>query len=573
MPTFIEGITRRFSKQSSRRVSTAKRAPGQEVTETISAYRLNWSDLERKLYTWYPHANFQRRMTVDGDHLFESNAAGDRCLNATQDMVKRLLSYHQVPSCYLNLLTFYHLSSGLNDSCGTFIGQHSLRHPGSRLPALDRSEYRFHVSYALRTTACTLEDSEIATRDGLADKQRSRRSANDWVQPQAAIHHQFDLISGAAVWFITTSMKPDLGKKGPGKAVMWADHLGSFFKEEHASAVYKHAHSAFESSLNVHLRLAQWSLGDLSGFIHHSEETLVELTRAYIELGADEYDDKDIQRLGRLMDRVALCLMDISSNRKVFKSLISFYKRQIVEPGHMMSSCDWRDTGRDAVSNFVADMDVFMAELDAITDRATALKEMVKRRTDSNQSNKRMLALTKQGQKEAVVVALFQYIALFFLPMTVVSAVFSTDIVKFQDLSPGQVLSYSPDALNYWLVTTICLTVLTVGVSEVWKYKRRQRDLHEDDNTGRTSSDEEEEEDMEKSFGNSRDKVTRSCDQTAPVTRTQRSRGDSRRDRGGDFGARPEARAEGAGDVPPQLEEEADEISAGLRGATACVSP
>ncbi|KAH7029578.1 uncharacterized protein B0I36DRAFT_133909 [Microdochium trichocladiopsis] len=402
-------------------------------------------------------------------------------------MVQRLFSYHQVPSCYLNLLTFYHESTHLNDSYGAFIGQHSLSIPGRPFHALGRSGRRIHVSYALRTTAQFIEQSEVKLRDGLRDDQAAKRGVHDWVNPQALIHHQFDPISGAATWFITTSMKP--GKdKGDYKPVMWKEHLSSFFSGQHQDKAFDEPHTAFESSLQVHLRLVRWSLESLSGFIQHSEKKLNRLTQRYTAIEVEVFDDKDIQRLGNLMDRINMRLMDLKSNRKVLTALQTFYKRQFGEhhTPSMEAYCGgWADKSCGIVYRFSAELDELLDELDTISDRLTALKEKIDWSTNSilstllqNQSNKRVYALTKQGQKEAVIVALFQYIALIFLPATVVSAVFSTDIVKFQDLSPGQVLSYSPQALLAWGITTIGLTILTIGFSETWKrYKRRQQDI------------------------------------------------------------------------------------------------
>jgi hypothetical protein len=69
----------------------------------------------------------------------------------------------------------------------------------------------------------------------------------------------------------------------------------------------------------------------------------------------------------------------------------------------------------------------------------------------------------------------FASITLIFLPMSVVSTIFSTDIVKFQSTSTGFVGKWSPPALVWWLGTTILATVLVFIGGEKWRQKTINR--------------------------------------------------------------------------------------------------
>lgn len=208
--------------------------------------------------------------------LLESNAPGERCLNATESMAKILFSYHQVPSCYLNLLISHH-SFGIDENYGAFFGHSTLKVLGREAPELGRSGRHIHVSYALRTTLLYVGERELAARELLSDRQIAKRAAHDWLKPKVAIHHQFDVVSGKAVWFITTSMKPDPEINGRYKPILWGEHLRDFFKQQADSEAFQQPHLALDSSLQVHLILAQWTLGNLSDFLRFSEETLSQL--------------------------------------------------------------------------------------------------------------------------------------------------------------------------------------------------------------------------------------------------------------------------------------------------------
>ncbi|KAJ1325424.1 hypothetical protein MN608_08616 [Microdochium nivale] len=405
--------------------------------------------------------------------LLESNAPGERCLNATESMAKILFSYHQVPSCYLNLLTSHH-AFGIDENYGAFFGHSTLKVLGREAPELGRSGRHIHVSYALRTTLLYVGEGELAARELLSDRQIAKRAAHDWLKPKVAIHHQFDLVTGKAVWFITTSMKPDPEINGRYKPILWGEHLRDFFKQQADSQAFQQPHIALDSSLQVHLILAQWTLGNLSDFLRFSEETLSRLTRRYIDLGTNVYENEDIIRLGNLMERLGLCLLDLQGNRKVITSLKLFYLAQFGQPDlQRASGSDCHNEGnRDAIDRFCFEVDSLLGELSNLKDRADALREMIDRRTNS-MSTLLQKTLAEQGIREAASARSMQYIALLFLPVTVVSSAFSTDIIKFQDLSPGQVTSWSQDAFNYWIVTSICLTIFTFGLFGLWQRYRR----------------------------------------------------------------------------------------------------
>ncbi|PVH68937.1 hypothetical protein DL98DRAFT_522444 [Cadophora sp. DSE1049] len=89
-------------------------------------------------------------------------------------------------------------------------------------------------------------------------------------------------------------------------------------------------------------------------------------------------------------------------------------------------------------------------------------------------------ALGLLAQREAVAVRIITIVSLIYLPCSVVSSVFSTDIVKYQgsDGADGKApgTSFSPVALQRWLEVTIPLTVLTLFLGFIgYQYEKHRQ--------------------------------------------------------------------------------------------------
>ncbi|KAK7926920.1 hypothetical protein PG985_003918 [Apiospora marii] len=189
-------------------------------------------------------------------------------------------------------------------------------------------------------------------------------------------------------------------------------------------------------------------------------------------------EEADIQRLYMLIDNIDTCILRFEDNLRVLDSLSAFYEQYFSLDERTASQ---NETYNAAVNNFRSEINERKFEMESLASRARALASLARSRESvmtkflQNQTNLVMLDLAKRSHEETVVMGLFQAIALFYLPITVVSAVFSTDIVKFQDLEPGQTHSWSSMALWSWIVTSVGLTIVTIAFSEVWKRWKRNK--------------------------------------------------------------------------------------------------
>ncbi|KAH7029580.1 uncharacterized protein B0I36DRAFT_411571 [Microdochium trichocladiopsis] len=424
--------------------------------------------------------------------LFESLNPWTFLLRVKAGMAKLLFTYHQVHSYYLYFMGFhvqYGMAMSLHDNYGSFHGDDSLEERSLAIPELGRSGHRIRLSYALRTAMWQRPTHmEMQRRnENLTVDEIHKKEDHEWCKPEAIVHHQFDLITGNSLWIITTAR---LDTEGSKKSPIWERFLSPLFNEKNKSQAFETPQSALQANFDVHLRLAHWSIGEWSEFIQHMESSLSLVTWDMSDNPVEIYDNRNMRRLGRLSEKIDLCILDIQSNKKVLVHLQTFYKSRLgdLDTLHGYQWCHWEEHSFQTVRAFSARLDNVMSELENVRDRLEALKRMlaIREATISTllqmQNNTEVIILSKQGQREAIIMGMFQYIALIYLPISVVSSVFSTDIVKFQDLEPGQLLSYSQEALVFWLATSLGLTVLTIGISEVvkrWRTAKHDRYVEE----------------------------------------------------------------------------------------------
>ncbi|KAK8080793.1 hypothetical protein PG997_008611 [Apiospora hydei] len=377
--------------------------------------------------------------------LLETVKAQSRRLNLTKSMFTRIMTYHQVSSCFLNFVTFSGSMTGKSDlGLGGFRSESCIRKPKFISRKLDRSGRHIHVSYILKTIERNLLRGQVQAGDP--------DNEIEWIRPHTAVHHQFDLETGKSLWILTSPLIPvpqSGGEKPKGQNTIWRSHLNKPLNE-----FRKQKDQPFDISADRQVYTRQ----------------------------ASPVDDEDLQKLYKFMDDADTCILRLEDNLQVISSLGAFYNKELkTEAAKEPRMTEWRDEREDIIDNFLAELDERQLELESVAQRARNLvgtaksRESVISKVLQNQTNNVMLDLTKQGHEEAVVMGLFQAIAIFYLPMTVVSAVFSTDIVKFQDLEPGETQKWSRLALGTWFATSIGLTIVTLIISEVWKRWKREQ--------------------------------------------------------------------------------------------------
>jgi hypothetical protein len=238
-------------------------------------------------------------------------------------MFMRILTYHQVSTCYLNFVTFFGSSTSTSDpGFGGFKAESTLKQPCLVASKLNRSGHRVQVTYTLRTIEENHQQRQQGTKppepkqNGAARKPRWRvwakplqqgqielQSTNDqprmddepkrankpWVKPQAAIHHQFDPEKGTSLWIMTSPLTPGNmgsdGKRFKSKSKIWDEYLGEYIKKEHKeNKAFSSPSSCLSTSFGVHLKLASWCIGDCAYYVQYVEEEIEKLvgSRAHV---------------------------------------------------------------------------------------------------------------------------------------------------------------------------------------------------------------------------------------------------------------------------------------------------
>lgn len=181
----------------------------------------------------------------------------------------RILSYHQVPSCYLNFLTFLGSTTGAADlGFSGFRAESSLAKPRIELGKLGRSGRRIQLCYTLGTVEDNRPEIEANELNSRADKR--------WLRPHASIHHQFDSEKGTMLWIITAPLRLQYGNL-PSQSRIWTDDFKHHIENNHYRHKFLTPESCFAASLDIHLKLAAWSIGDFSYCLQDTDERVRQL--------------------------------------------------------------------------------------------------------------------------------------------------------------------------------------------------------------------------------------------------------------------------------------------------------
>ncbi|KAK7958079.1 hypothetical protein PG996_010479 [Apiospora saccharicola] len=413
--------------------------------------------------------------------LLDTIKATSRRLNLTKDMFTRIMTYHQVSACFLNFITYVVPRTGKSDlGRGGFRSESHIRKPKYSLDKLSRSGRHVHLSYIIKTVQRSkLKGKALPGPD----------SVIEWIRPHAAIHHQFDLENGKSLWIVSSPLIPE-PVEGPTVKIktqntLWKNHLQEPLDRWVERGETFKVSTGFALSLQLHLKLADRAVSEYSSFVEEAGREILSLTDKYIHGTSPPVADGDLQKLYKYIDEADTCILRLHDNLQVLNSLSRFYDKQFRdEAANEPGMDDWKEEREELIGNFLVELGECELDLQSVEQLAQNLVAMAKSREGviskvlQNQTNNVMLDLTKQGHEEAVVMGLFQAIAIFYLPMTVVSAVFSTDIVKFQDLEEGQTHKWSRLALGTWFATSVGLTIVTLVVSEAWKrWKRNQNQM------------------------------------------------------------------------------------------------
>lgn len=174
----------------------------------------------------------------------------------------RVLTYHQVMPDYLDFLCLYGRQiKPRNLGFCRFRTQVTIDNPtmGLDMPELNRSGCGYQMCYNLKTVARV--SSPASNNFDSATFGYDNSGSAQWSIRQAAIHHQFDIEKGTALWIIT---KGDKDLKDRLSAL-----TGPYGRPD--ARAFEEIPDSFQSTLATHLFLCQWSISEWDWYIEWLE--------------------------------------------------------------------------------------------------------------------------------------------------------------------------------------------------------------------------------------------------------------------------------------------------------------
>ncbi|KAJ4379240.1 hypothetical protein N0V86_005285 [Didymella sp. IMI 355093] len=411
-------------------------------------------------------------------------------LKISREMTTLLFSFHQVMPSYLDFVSVFGLQINQREiRFSGFYEQSTLSvSPTKRaeVPPLNRSGRGYQLCYNLKA---------------IVDK--GEKEKDRWSIRQAAIHHQFDVEKGTALWICTE------GRKAEGLFDRIRDLTSDPKRPEDYS--YGTTDEAIRSSLATHLTCCHWSVEEWRTYMAWLEETVRRETKAAVDgdrnrrpgVTRKTYSSEDLQLVQVYEDKVSEVIMILEANNEVMQSLAGFYS-------NLMKNDDLDQNLRkqcaEDVREFTAQVTDMMYDSNMQIRRAKLLVKLTADRKAlvriapiaaitgilmsaqilqhlQGQATEATLNLTIMSYKEAIIMRIITIVTLIFLPATFVSVsprlglsmktlliwrqtFFSTDIVKYQGQDENG--TFSKTAMFRWLQVTLPLSALTLGVGYAW---------------------------------------------------------------------------------------------------------
>ncbi|KZL87815.1 telomerase reverse transcriptase, partial [Colletotrichum incanum] len=429
-------------------------------------------------------------------------------LNLSEDVLLELLTYHQVPAHFLSFLASgggaWSFASSMHFA--GFKGCSTLP-PRKRQPSLARlGRSGTHVQVCL--TLFSIREYPLHALPEDADPVRTPR----WETHSAVVYVHFDLVEGTAVWLLV-SPRSYHAEKGNGTQNLLWNTLKINLASDLAALARFDVHERLRVSLSCLLAVAQWSVGMFSHHLQDTERRLSDLvsrglwgpnrpwlqhankiqTKPYVHPFDDDdmVDDEprepiheqDLRRMAFLMESRHGSVMRVENNLRVLRNLRKFLVDEVCRDLADLGN-DHADSIRMHIEDFAENVTLVIEEIEDLLDRALALDKLAKNREEyiqrlqahhSSQQTKTIAELTAD---DSSAMKQLSFIALILLPVTVVSAVLSTDIVKFQGLESENeknvtgstsdntvpIFNFSVAAFGTWAVASVLMTIATLIV-------------------------------------------------------------------------------------------------------------
>jgi hypothetical protein len=178
-------------------------------------------------------------------------------LRISRTMFNRICTYHQIMPSFADLLFVFGTSLEARDLTYTSFKRSIMLTKSSRglaMPSLGRSGKGYQLCYNLK--AAVLKDSAPG-----------RSSSEIWTIRQVAIHHQFDVEQGTALWVTAAATGYEKHQDVRDRILKMTGKNG---RTEDRS--FGDASQCFRTTLAIHLNLCHWATSEWRAYIQYLED-------------------------------------------------------------------------------------------------------------------------------------------------------------------------------------------------------------------------------------------------------------------------------------------------------------
>ncbi|KAM7214010.1 hypothetical protein V8F06_010582 [Rhypophila decipiens] len=475
----------------------------------------------------------------------ETSAPGSPRLKITDELLLKILTYHHVSPYFLEHISHicHEPDSGVSEA--PFGGFRSLKSfsqspPIPEYKALGRSGLHYQLIFDFKTVITVM-----GPEDNAATVDTAGEDLNLWPITQCAIYHRFDISTGKSIWILTPPGSTSKSSTAdddddslnvppwdPNKCKTTSELLSSFGVTSPVGASPCPT-DRFSASLAIMVWLADWSLSEYDAYIATLDEQMQILSSPHINYkdSAPIYEIT-LKTYNQYMETLDQVIIALESNLSTLQSLMAFYCDEFISDPDLSSldNCPgWLRTppaespdlsgspsssfsipklskstatltssqpvpqttsmGSSPIPPLISDLRRSLSSISATYNeliiRANVIKAIGTRRESTTHRLLQNRDTTTMKQLQTLTY-IFSTITLLLLPMSVVSTIFSTDIVKFafpSDYGPGNSTStgdngsedyrgrWSKPAVVWWIVTTVLATGLVGGLGERWRRK------------------------------------------------------------------------------------------------------
>ncbi|KAK4183152.1 hypothetical protein QBC35DRAFT_508587 [Podospora australis] len=408
--------------------------------------------------------------------ILKSSLPASPQLKITEEMLLKILTYHHVSPYYLGLLSHitYDPGSGATGipfssiRCMQLCSWSSSTSPTSAI--LGRSGFQYQLIFELKTVF-NPKDTEY---DGSTTETTSDADEPEhWPLSQYALYHQFDISTGKCLWIMTAANNEAVAQFKDVydiKSALGLSQQSTPFPAERPIT------DCFKSTLSVLTWLGDWSLSEYDSYITTIDERLQELDQT-TKKSTFRIEDITLKTISIYMETLDKLIIALKSNLRIFQSLLRFYGETLVKDKKlethpfMLPGSESRASAEEHIDKFKLNMKSISETIEEMIGQANALKEMGTRRENTTHRvlQNRDTATMKELAVQTTIIAT---LSLFLLPVSVISAIFSTDIVRFQGMT-GYLGNWSAPAAVWWASATVIATSLVGLIGESWRRKSK----------------------------------------------------------------------------------------------------